>query len=223
MAKKQEENTDLDLGEVYSKTELYIDKNKNVLIGVVVGILALIVGFILFNNNREAQNLEAAESMWKAEYYYEMDSLDLALNGDNNYPGFLEISDSYGSTTIGKLANYYIATIYLRKGDFGSALSYFEDSEVNDEVLSVMRIGGMGDANMELGNAQEAADLFIQAAGMAENNFTTPMYLMKAGFAFQQLGQYADAAKAFQRVADEFPQHADAATAEKYAALYSEL
>jgi tetratricopeptide (TPR) repeat protein len=178
---------------------------------------------VLYNNYTSGLNDEAAESMWKAEYYFEVDSLDLALNGDNNYPGFLEVADNYGGTETGGLAKYYIASIYMKKGDYSAALQYFEESEVGDDILSVMRVGGMGDAQMELGNAQEAADLFERAATMNENDFTTPMYLMKAGYAYKQVGNFEKAASSFSRVAADFPLHADAAIAEKYAALYSEL
>lgn len=220
---KQQENTDLDLGEVYSKTELFIEKNKKPLAGVVVALVAVIAAVVFYNNWKTGQNVEAAESMWKAEYYFQVDSLDLALNGDNNHLGFLEIADAYGSTPTGGLAKYYIGAIYMKKADFNSALQYYEEADIDDDILSVMRIGGMGDAHIELGNAAKAADLFKKAAEMRTNDFTTPMYLMKAGFAYQQLGQFKDAAAAFQRVADEFPLYGEAATAKKYAALYNQL
>jgi TolA-binding protein len=52
---------------------------------------------------------------------------------------------------------------------------------------------------------------------MAKNDFTTPMYLMKAGILHQQAGNWKDAAKAFNRVAKEFPTSSEAAQARKYA------
>ncbi len=63
----------------------------------------------------------AAELIWKAEYYFEIDSLDHALNGDDQWPGFITIADDYGSTPSGNLANYYMGAIYMQKGEFEMA------------------------------------------------------------------------------------------------------
>ncbi|MEZ4738127.1 MAG: hypothetical protein R2818_01935 [Flavobacteriales bacterium] len=52
--------------------------------------------------------------IWKAEYYFEIDSLEKALNGDDQWPGFLTIADDFGSTPSGNLANYYLGTIYMQ-------------------------------------------------------------------------------------------------------------
>ena len=72
---------------------------------------------------------------------------------------------------------------------------------------------------MELGQPEEAVKQFEKAAGMEENDFTTPMYLMKAGIVHQQLGNHGEAQKAFNRIAEEFPSSPDANQARKYAAL----
>ncbi len=50
---------------------------------------------------------EALKQMFVAENLFEKDSFNMALNGDGNAPGFLEIIDKYSSTPSGNLANYY--------------------------------------------------------------------------------------------------------------------
>ncbi|MBK9196664.1 MAG: hypothetical protein IPO17_17110 [Flavobacteriales bacterium] len=52
---------------------------------------------------------------------------------------------------------------------------------------------------------------------MVKNDFTTPMFLMKAGIVHQQTGNWKDAARAFKRIADEFPTSSEASQARKYA------
>ena len=52
---------------------------------------------------REAK---AKEQIFAAEQYFEKDSFKLALNGDGNFPGFLDIINDYGSTKAGKLSRY---------------------------------------------------------------------------------------------------------------------
>jgi len=59
--------------------------------------------------------------------------------------------------------------------------------------------------------------LFEKAAGMTKNDFVTPMYLMKAGILHRQASNWSAAAKAFNRVAKEFPLSSEAGQARKYA------
>ncbi|MEZ4738126.1 MAG: tetratricopeptide repeat protein [Flavobacteriales bacterium] len=80
-----------------------------------------------------------------------------------------------------------------------------------------MAVGNQGDALVELGHADEAVKLFEKAASMEKNDLTTPMYLMKAGIIHQQASNWSAAAKAFNRIATEFPASTEANTARKYA------
>ena len=63
---------------------------------------------ILFSKTKREK---AAEAMFKAEEYYRMDSVNLALNGDGQYPGFLKIISKYGGTDAANLANFMPAVV----------------------------------------------------------------------------------------------------------------
>ncbi len=209
---------DVDLGEVYSRTEMFIEDNKKGLTIAAVAILVLVGGMMAYKKFVAEPNAKAAaEVMWKAEYYFEIDSLDRALNGNDQWPGFASIADEYSSTPSGNLANYYLGAIYMQKGEYEMALEHYKKADLDDDVLSVMAVGNQGDALVELGRTDEAVKLFEKAAGMRNNEFTTPMYLMKAGILHQQAANWSAAAKAFNRVAKEFPSNTDANTAKKYA------
>ncbi|MBL7951536.1 MAG: tetratricopeptide repeat protein [Flavobacteriales bacterium] len=212
------ESKDVDLGDVYTRTELFIEDNRKAITIGVVGILVVVGGLLGYKKFiAEPKAQEAAEMVWKAEYYFEIDSLDKALNGDDQWPGFVTIADEYGSTPSGNLANYYLGSIYMQKGDFQAALDAYKKADLDDDVLRVMAVGNQGDALVELGRADEAVKMFEKAAGMTNNELTTPMYLMKAGILHRQAANWSAAAKAFKRVATEFPSSADANTARKYA------
>lgn len=209
---------DVDLGEVYTRTELFIEDNKNAILIGVVGILVVVGGLLGYKKFiAEPKAQEAAENIWKAEYYFEIDSLDKAMNGDDQWPGFLTIADQYSSTPSGNLANYYLGAIYMEKGEYEAALDHYKKADLDDDVLRVMAVGNQGDALVELGRPEEAVKMFEKAAGMTSNDLTTPMYLMKAGILHQQASNWTAAAKAFKRLATEFPSSADANTARKYA------
>jgi tetratricopeptide (TPR) repeat protein len=222
MSKKHEPNTpgggDVDLGMVYTRTELFLDKHKKSITIGAVGLLVVVGGLLGYKKFvAEPKANEAAELIWKAQYYFEIDSLDKALNGDDQWPGFASIAEEFGSTPSGELANYYLGAIYMQKGDYEAALAHYQEADLEDDILGVMAVGNQGDALVELGRTDEAVKLFEKAAGMAKNDFTTPMYLMKAGIVHQQAGNWKDAARSFRRVADEFPLSSDASQARKYA------
>lgn len=209
---------DVDLGEVYTRTETFLENNKKALtIGAiaVVGVVALLVAYkyLIAKPNADA----AKEAIWKAEYYFEIDSLDKAINGDAEFLGFAAIADEYGSTPSGNLANYYLGAIHMQKGDYEAALEYYGKADLDDDILGTMAVGNQGDALVELGRTEEAVKQFEKAANMSTNDLTTPMYLMKAGILHQQAGAWDRAAKAFERIVKEFPSSNEASQARKYA------
>lgn len=210
--------TDLDLGEVYTRTEFFLDKNKKAITYGAVGLLVVVGGLLGYKKFvAEPKATEASEMIWKAEYYFEIDSLDKAMNGDEQWPGFLTIADEFGSTPSGELAHYYLGAIYMQKGDFEAALASYQEADLDDDVLSVMAVGNQGDALVELGRADEAVKQFEKAADMTVSDFTTPMYLMKAGILHQQGSNWGAAAKCFKRIANDFPSSQEANQARKYA------
>ena len=75
-----------------SRTEQYLEENYKTMLTVLAVIIAVIgLGWLgkMYLNKR---NDEAQAQMYQAERYLEMDSLKLALNGDGNYLGFLDIA-----------------------------------------------------------------------------------------------------------------------------------
>ena len=95
MAKnKKDENptTISSVEETLTKTEHYLEENyKTLLIGL--GVIVLLVGLIWLGKlYLSKRNSEAQSQMFQAERYLELDSLKLALNGDGNYLGFLDIA-----------------------------------------------------------------------------------------------------------------------------------
>lgn len=221
MAKKTDNTEEkiMAVEEALSKTEVFIEKNQKIL-GIVIGAIALVVlayfGFQRFYlAPRETQ---AQSQMFMAEKYFEQDSLKLALNGDGQYPGFLEIIDDYGMTKSAKLAHYYAGIIYLNEGQFEEAISHLKKFKTKDVLVQPMAQGAIGDAYMELGKTAEAADYYLRASKISENEFTTPVFLQKAAWAFEDAGNNAKALEAYERIRVEFPRSAEARDVEKYIA-----
>lgn len=221
MAKKVEENEELivDVQEVYSKTETFIENNKNILL-IVVGAAILLIGGISVYNNFYLAPLEeeAQEEMFMAEKYFAKDSFNLAINGDGVYYGFLDIVDNYGSTAPGNLAHYYLGISFLRTGQYEAAIEELENFSIEDEVIQTMAIGAIGDAYMELGDLNKAASHYKKAANRKENDFTTPLFLLKAGNTYELVGEYKNALDAYERIKKEYKTTNEGSQIEKYIA-----
>lgn len=219
MSTKATEGKDLDIGELYTKGELFLDRNKKGITVAVVAVLVILGGLLGYRKFiAEPRAKEAQEMIWKAQYYFEIDSLDKALNGDGNYLGFMDVADQYGRTGTGKLAKFYIAVIKHQQGDYEAALQYYKEADLGDDVLRVMAVGNQGDVLVELGRPDEAAKQFMKAADLVKSDYTTPMFLMKAGIVYQQQSDWKNAAKCFGRITNDYPSFPDLITVKKYAA-----
>jgi tetratricopeptide (TPR) repeat protein len=134
------------------------------------------------------------------------------------YPGFLEIIDDYSMTKSARLAHYYTGIIMLNDGKFQEAIDHLEKFNIKDDMVAPMAKGAIGDAYMELGNASKAADSYTKAAEISVNDFTTPVFLQKAAWAFEDAGNKAEAIKAYDKIRVDFPRSTEARDVEKYIA-----
>ncbi|MCD6178726.1 MAG: tetratricopeptide repeat protein [Bacteroidales bacterium] len=206
--------------EALTKTEVIIEKyQKSILTGIAV-IIIIVLGYFSFQKYYlEPIEKEAAEQMWMAEKYFGMDSLQMALNGDGNYYGFLDIIDEYGISKSANLANYYAGVCYLRLGQYENAIDYLGKFSSDDQVLAPMALGAIGDAYMELGETGKAAGYYIDAANKEDNAFTAPVFIQKAAWAYELQEDYNKALQLQKRVKTDFPNSTQGREAEKYIAL----
>ena len=108
MAKKEESKELLENPEVIKEKlvgiEHWAERNPKIIIGIVAALVLVVGGFFGWKYYIGNQEGQAQKDMFQAIRYFESDSLNLALNGDGNNLGFLQIIDDYGMTQAGKLA-----------------------------------------------------------------------------------------------------------------------
>jgi len=221
MAKKtKEENPQgiKNVEETLSRTEQYLEENyKPILISLVV--IVAIVGLVwlgkLYLNKR---NDEAQSQVYQAERYLEMDSLKLALNGDGNYLGFLDIASDYKFTQSGNLARYSAGICYLHLGDYDKAIEFLSKYSKKDKVLGSLALGATGDAYVESGNTDKGLSLYLEAADFGSNSFNTPIFLMKAAEIYELNGKFPEALKLYERIQKEYPESTEGTSIDKYIA-----
>jgi tetratricopeptide (TPR) repeat protein len=217
----------LDVEEQFDRLQLFYENyKKQIAIGgaIVLGVVGLYLAFTLYyvpTRDAEAQ----AESFY-AEQYFEKDSFNLAINGgktirladgtDKTIMGFQQIADEFSFTPTANLAHYYLGVSYLRTGKYQEAIDELEKFSTKDVLLSSVAIGAMGDANMELKKTDEAIKYYLKAADKKGNDFTSPIYLKKAGFAYETKGEYADAVKLYERIQKEYYKSTEGRDIEKY-------
>ncbi len=194
-----------------SKTELFIEKNKNVLMTILIVAIVIILAIMAFKKfYSDPRSEQAAKEMFKAESYFENQAYENALNGDGNNLGFIEIISKYGSTKSGNLARYYAGISYLKLGKYNEALEQLKKFKGKDKVFAPLALGAMGDCYMELGDVNNAANYYMKAANEKSNEFTSPIYLFKAGTAYRILGENAKALDTYKQLKEKYPNSIEA-------------
>ena len=221
MAKKNKEENPQGLKnveETLTRTEQLLEENYKLLLGV-LGVIVVLVGlFWLGRYWVGKKNDEAQSQMYQAQKWLEMDSVKLALNGDGNYLGFIDIAKNYKFTKAGNLAKYSAGICYLHLGEFQNAIDYLNKYSKKDKLIGSVAIGAMGDAYVELGDLDKGISKYVEAADVANNSFNTPLYLMKAGQILELQKKYTDALKLYERIKKDYPESNEGTTIEKYIA-----
>jgi tetratricopeptide (TPR) repeat protein len=220
MSKKSSNQTELlenpeVLAEKLESAETWMERHPKLVAGIAIAIALIVVGyfgFTYYKNNLEA---EAQKEMFQAIYYFESDSLNLALNGDGNNLGFIDIIDEYSITDAANLAHFYAGVSFLKQGKFEAARLYLNDFSSNDLLIQARAYSLIGDAYSEEQNYKEAANYYEKAANYRPNKYFTPAYLMKAALAFEKSDQIEKAIKAYDEVITKYWESAEYQNARK--------
>jgi len=198
--------------------EAFLKQNSKVLAGVLIAAVVLIGGILFFQINTQNQNEKAQKEMFQAVYFFEQDSVQLALNGDGINAGLISIADDYPRTDAANLAHFYIGSIYLSERKYEEALTELEQFSADDFLVQAKAYSLVGDANMELGNTDKAISSYKKAAEYDENKYFTPKYLTKLAIAYEAAGKIPEAIATYGEIEDKYFESFEFSSARKHKA-----
>lgn len=177
-----------------------------------ITVLVLVAGLLYYVKVLQPQKeLKAQEAIFEAQYYFEQDSFQMALNN-----GLIDVASNYGGTKAGKLAHYYAGVSYFNLGDFNSAIFYLKKFKSNDELLNALAQGALADAQMESGDTENALANYKKSTSTTNNKTIAPILLYKAALAHEKNGKKQEAYNFFKEIKDTYPNSDQARDIEKY-------
>ncbi|HVM89107.1 MAG TPA: tetratricopeptide repeat protein [Puia sp.] len=205
---------------VVAEVEQFWEKKGKVISYAIAAIVILIIGYLGYKYYIvDPKEKKATEAMYHAEEYYRVDSIKLALNGDNVNAGFVKVISKFGGTKAANLAAFYAGSCYLKLGDYNNAVKYLKDFSIPAQQLQARAYGLLGDAYSELNKKEEAVEQYKKAGTYFEKDeFLSPEYLFRAGYLLESMGKTKEAIELYQVIKDKYPNSPQGAEVNKYLA-----
>ncbi|MBR5240716.1 MAG: tetratricopeptide repeat protein [Muribaculaceae bacterium] len=219
MAKKEQQVDELDkMNNILSSGEQWIEKNRKKLTITLFIVILGALGFLLVKEfYLEPKEKEAQKEMFKGEAYFEQENFEVALNGNEaDYIGFAAIADEYSGTTSGNLANAYAGICAYNLGNNEEALEYLEAYDGDEALLYPNIIAMIGNCYANMGEYEKALEKFVDAAEVASNPVTSPLFLIKAATIAEKTEDYAKAVELYQEIKDKYENSAMGQDIDKY-------
>ena len=207
--------------QVIAKAKDFWEKyNKPLMIVSTIIILAVGGYYIYQNFVKKPKELKAADVIFKAEEYYRMDSVNLALNGDGQNWGFLKVIDKYGGTDAGNLASFYAGSCYIKLNENEKAIKYLKKFSGDSKPIQARAYKLLGDAYADLGKNSDALSYYKKAAAHFETDETSSAdYLFTAAyFADRVVKNPKEAIALYKELKEKFPKTQQALDADNYLA-----
>ena len=199
-----------------------IEKYKKLALGILGGVVLIVGGYLYYQSYLEDQQKEAIEQMVRAVRFFEKDSVDKAMKGDSQYPGFEKLADEYSGTPAGNLCKYYLGCCYLKKGNIDKGVDFLESFSKGDDLIGASAYAALAFAHEEKKDFSQAAKYYQKAASINENSHTSPFYLMNAARNEELAGNTAGALKIYQTIKSKFPTSQEGQSVEKYIAKFED-
>jgi len=206
---------------VIAKARNFWAKYSKPLVIVSLVVIAAIAGWYSYQEYvKKPKETKAADAMFKAEEYWRIDSVNLALNGDGQSIGFLKVIEKYSGTDAANLAEYYAGTCYIKLNDNDKALKHLSKFSSSSKPVQARAWKLMADAYADLGKNSDALSYYKKAAHHFESDeVNSAEYLFLAGYlADRVLKDSKEAISLYKELKEKFPKSQQAFDADNYLA-----
>ena len=99
---------------------------------------------------------------------------------------------------------------------YDKAIEFLSKFNSDDEILAPVSLGAIGDAFSDIDQQEDALDYYEKAASKKANDFTTPLFLYKAGQTAMMLKKYSKAEQLFTQIKENYSKSDQGKDIEKF-------
>ena len=201
--------------EAVSKTEKFFQENGKLIAYIFGAFVAVcVIAFCWFKFAYQPKVEEAQGQMAYAEQNFRAGDYEVALNGDGNALGFVQIIDEYGKKA-GKSVYFYAGVCELQLGEWEQAIKYLQAYNGKDAILAARATACIGDAYVGLEDYKKALGYFEKAAATVDNMYAAG-YLLKAAAVAEVLGENEKALSYYKSIKENYAESLEAYDIDKY-------
>jgi predicted negative regulator of RcsB-dependent stress response len=194
-----------------SKVQTTVEKNKNVIYGVVGALLVGILGYFGYKAWSSSKDEEGQAKLFSSVYKFEADSNKVAAKEMS------KIADDFGGNA-GNLANFYAGVANLKEGKYDAAIDQLKSFNSSDLLVQARAYSLIGDAYSEKKAYGDAVDYYKKASEYKANKFFTPAYMMKLAGAYEANKESKEALAVYTEIVEKYAASSEAVSAKKYKA-----
>lgn len=195
-------------------------KYQKLILGFVVGAVAVFGGWYAYNTFIVAPKEEkAAEAIYKVQEYFNQDSSNLVLNGNNTTgtKGALYVIKTYSGTKAANLAHYYAGISYLKLKDFNNAIKYLKEFKTGAKQIQMQAYTALGHAYAESGKKEDAVSYYKKAGSTFETDEeATALNLSFAAGLLETMNKNSEALDIYKTIKQKYPNTTVGYTVDKF-------
>lgn len=196
---------------IITKTIAFFNQYQKIIYGILIGLMVVILLILAFNKfYLQPKNDKGSAMIVKAIEYYsravqmgDTASYTLALEGDDENEGFLDIISGYKMTKVANSAKYFAGLCYLQIGEKEDALNYLLKFKKKENVYWYNCQALIGDIYDDEGDVDKAIKYYKKAV-KGENPYFTPITLFKLAQMYERNEDWKAAFNTYQRINKDF-------------------
>ncbi len=198
-----------------TSSEAFIENNKNMLLMILGAVVVVVLALIFFLKSHNETKKEANDAIFKAQSWFERDSFQLALDGNDDFEGFIDVAKNYSSTPAGNLACAYAGLCCKNLGKNDDAIEYLKKFSADDNLVSPAMYGAIGDCYFDANDVKQAESYYNKAID-SKNDLIAPIYMFRLAMVHFKNGENAKAAAMMEKLKENFPRSTEGRDADRY-------